>query len=124
MRFLLDSNLPASAANIVRAVGHEAIDVIDIGLDSAPDEQISAEAKRLGAAIVSRDFDFSDIRNYPPVEYFGIVVLELPETANARQICDVLKNFVIRDDYLSALPGRLAIVSFDRVRFRPRLDQS
>jgi hypothetical protein len=68
---------------------------------------------------VTRDFDFSNIRNYPPEKYSGIVVLQLPEDAVAGQIVRVLESFITQPDLLKRVPGRLAIVESWRVRFRP-----
>lgn len=79
MRFLIDASMPRSASNVLAEFGHEAIDVRDIGLRNAPDERIAARARENGETLVSRDFDFADIRNYPPGEFCGIVVLKLPE---------------------------------------------
>lgn len=70
-------------------------------------------------ALVSRDFDFADIRNYPPQNYSGLVVLELTDDATAIQVNKILETFVRNADFLNRLPGRLAIVSSWRVRFRP-----
>jgi hypothetical protein len=69
--------------------------------------------------LVTRDFDFADIRNYPPSEYAGIVVLWLPDDSTAEQIVKLLETFVSREDWLARLSGRLAIVEVWRVRFRP-----
>jgi hypothetical protein len=55
--------------------------------------------------------DFADVRRYPPDQYFGFVVVRLPDTAVALEIVPVLEP----------LSGRLAIVEVDRVRFRPPL---
>lgn len=62
---------------------------------------------------------FSDIRNYPPSLYEGIVVLKLREDATAGQVVKVLETFVSRADWLAYLKGRLAILEDWRVRFRP-----
>jgi hypothetical protein len=69
--------------------------------------------------LVTRDFDFADIRNYPPESYSGIVVLELPEDAIASRVNEVLKSFVSNAELLARLRGRLAIIEPWRVRFRP-----
>jgi hypothetical protein len=69
--------------------------------------------------LVTRDFDFSDIRNYPPSLYQGIVVLKLQEDATAKQVALLLASFAGREDWLKHLTGRLAIVETWRVRFRP-----
>jgi hypothetical protein len=119
MYFLIDANLPRSTINAIRDAGHEAIDVRDIGLRAAADSEIAAYAKSHSFAIVTRDYDFADIRNYPPHEYAGLVVLELPEDAAIPAILGLVTSFLTQPDLLRQLPGRLAIVEPGRVRLRP-----
>ncbi len=121
MRFLLDANMPRSAAGAVQRLGHEAVDVRDIGLGGSDDEQIAAYAKEHKFALVTRDFDFSDVRNYQPAEYAGIIVLELPDDVIAATVVKVLESFLSQPELLAQVPGRLAIVESWRVRFRPAL---
>ena len=40
------------------------------------------------------DFDFSDIRNYPPAQYAGLVVLSIPRDAAALFILNLLEGFL------------------------------
>lgn len=119
MRFLVDASLPRSAAPVLRELGHEAIDVRDIGLRGASDEVIASHASREAVALITRDFDFADIRNYPPADYAGIVVLDLPNHATAAQVVKALDTFVRTKEWLELLNGRPAIVEPSRVRFRP-----
>ena len=121
MRFLLDANMPRSAVGAIQRLGHEAVDVRDVGLGGADDAQIAAYAKEHNLALVTRDFDFSDIRNYPPAEYAGIIVLELPDDAVAATVVKVVESFLSQTQLLSHVVGRLAIVESWRVRFRPTL---
>jgi predicted nuclease of predicted toxin-antitoxin system len=97
------------------------VDVRDIGLGAAEDKVIAAYARQHGLSIVTRDFDFSDTRNYPPGQFAGIVVLELPEDATAAMVVKVAESFISQPRLLSQLSGRLAIVELWRVRFRPAL---
>jgi len=83
MRFLVDANLPRSATELLHRLGHVAVDVRDIGLRAAADSVIAAHAQSNRLTLVTRDFDFADIRNYPPVDYAGIIVLKLPDDATA-----------------------------------------
>ena len=123
MRFLLDANMPRSAVGAVQRLGQEAVDVRDVGLGGADDPQIAAYAKTHKLALVTRDFDFSDVRNYPPAEYAGIIVLELPDDAVAAIAVTVMESFLSQTHLLSQLAGRLAIVESWRVRFRPALSR-
>jgi hypothetical protein len=90
-------------------------------LAAAPAQDIAAPAKATAAALLTRDLDFADIRQYPPEDYAGIVVLRLPDDATARAIGATVERFVREEAYLGALKGRVAIVEVDRVRFRPPL---
>jgi predicted nuclease of predicted toxin-antitoxin system len=111
MRFLIDANMPRSTAESLKRYDHEAVDVRDIGMGSAADSEIAAYAQQNRLALVTRDFDFADIRNYPPAQYAGLLVLELPD--------DAMATFVLRDlvhavDYL---PGILRRLTGDVERF-------
>lgn len=121
MRFLIDANLPRSLAEFVSKLGHDVQFARDVGLGTAPDREIAAHAQQTGAAIVTRDLDFADVRQYPPERYSGIVTLRLPDDATAPDIVGVVERFLREQRFLSQLPGRLAIVEKDRVRFRPPL---
>ena len=119
MHFLMDASLPRSATALLQRLGHDAVDVRDLGMGSATDDVIAAYARLNRRVLVTRDFDFADIRNYPPFEYAGIVVLRLPEHSTAAQVVKLLEAFVGSEDWLGRLSGRLAIVELWRVRFRP-----
>jgi hypothetical protein len=120
MDFLIDASLPRSTAAPVRQHGHQAVDVRDIGLGAAPDQDIAAHAQAHRFCLLTRDYDFADIRNYPPDQYAGIVVVELPATATPPVINQLIADFLQLPAVLSQLPGRLAIVEPGRVRLRPK----
>ena len=119
MLFLIDSDLPRSLAGVISSLGHEALDVRDLGLGAAPDERIATEARQRGACLVTGDFGFADIRNYPPADYAGIAVLEIPGDAGTEVILSLVKSWLSQPGLLKHLPGRLAIVAPGRIRLRP-----
>lgn len=121
MRFLLDANLPRMAVPLMTSLGYEANAARDLGLGDATDAQIAAYACKTSAAIVTRDLDFADVRNYPPEDYFGILVIRLPDDTIARDIARVLERFFSQKQLVERIKGRLVIVESDRVRFRPKL---
>jgi predicted nuclease of predicted toxin-antitoxin system len=118
MRFLVDGDLPRSINNLLRRYKHEVVDVRDIGLRGAKDRQIADHARNKGLCLVTGDFDFSNVRNYPPKEYAGLVVLKLPRNATASFILNLLEGFLRKDDLIVQMPGKLAIVEPGRVRIR------
>jgi predicted nuclease of predicted toxin-antitoxin system len=119
MDFLIDASLPRAVSSVVQKLGHSAHDVRDLGMTSADDSIIAAYAQSRQLCLISRDFDFGDIRNYPPNQYSGLVVVELPSTASATQIAARVEAFLQLPDILPKLAGRLAIVELSRVRLRP-----
>jgi predicted nuclease of predicted toxin-antitoxin system len=119
MKFLLDANMPRSAAGLLREIGHEVEDVRDALPNGADAAAVATHAQARQLILITRDFDFADIRNYPPENYAGIIVLELPDDAIAAQVNQALQSFVGKPELLARLTGRLAIVETWRVRFRP-----
>jgi predicted nuclease of predicted toxin-antitoxin system len=117
--FLVDASLPRGTAPLIQSRGHQATDVRDIGLGGAPDQDIAAHAQTQQQVILSRDFDFADVRFYPPDQYAGIVVIDLPSTATAPTILNLVDNFLQQTHTLNDLPGRLAVVAPGRTRLRP-----
>ncbi len=94
MRFLVDEDLPRATNDLLRRYGHEAIDVRDIGMRGSKDSRIASYAQTKELCLVTCDFDFSDIRNYPPSDYAGLLVLKLPRTATAFTTLNLLENFL------------------------------
>lgn len=61
MRFLLDQGLPRSAVVLLAQIGFEADHVGDLGMATASDSEILAEAIRRHAVVVTLDADFHSI---------------------------------------------------------------
>lgn len=118
MRFLIDEDLPRSTGDLLRQYGHEAIDVRDIGLRGSKDPEIAAYAQKNGLSLLTGDFDFSDIRKYPPKQYNGLIVLKIPAMATSVHILNLLESFLKQGAVVSQIPGKLAIVEMGRLRLR------
>jgi len=118
MQFLIDEDLPRSTANLLRQYGHEAIDVRDIGLRGAKDSEIVLYAQSKGLCLLTGDFDFSDIRNYQPSQYPGLLVLNITGNVTAIFITKLLEGFLKQDKLVSELTGKLVIVEPGRIRIR------
>jgi hypothetical protein len=117
--FLIDADLPRSTKPLLERFGHEAIDVRDVGLRSAKDPVIARYAQDHQACLLTGDFGFADIRNYPPESYYGVVVLELPRDATATFILHLIEGILRQSEVLAQLPSKLAIVEAGRIRLRP-----
>ena len=118
MRFLIDEDLPRSTGEILRIYRHEAIDIRDIGLRGAIDSTIASYARKNELCLLTGDFDFADVRNYPPVLYAGIVVLKVPNTASVKFILQVLEGYLKQGELVQEADGKLFIVEPGRIRIR------
>ena len=116
MRFKLDENLPAEAAELLRTKGHGAVTVLEQEMGGNPDGDVAAACQREGRALLTLDTDFADIRTYPPAAYPGIVVLRL-EQQDKIYLLAVLQRLLALLD-VGDLAGHLWIVDEKRVRVR------
>jgi predicted nuclease of predicted toxin-antitoxin system len=103
--FLIDASLPRDTAILLRRLGHEPIDVRDIGLRHAQDADIARYAQLKKLILISADFDFADIRTYPPAEYFGLIVIDRPEDASIAEVLQLLERVLSQRDLLPKLIG-------------------
>ncbi len=79
MKFKIDENLPLEIAEILKQSGHEAHSVYDENMQGNKDPLILSTCRKEKRALITLDLDFSDIRNYPPNENSGIIVLRLKQ---------------------------------------------
>jgi predicted nuclease of predicted toxin-antitoxin system len=114
----VDENLPSQVAPLIRDLGHDAVDIREIGMRGASDTEIAAYARAHKLCMIRADRDFANIRNYSPREYSGIVVFDIPPRATTPTILRLIHDFLSQSDLIDDLTGRLAIVAFGRVRFR------
>lgn len=82
MRFLLDAQLPPALVRHLKALGHQAEHVFDIGLVGASDAEIWARASADRAVILSKDDDFAD-RARDPAAKGQVVWIRLGNVTNA-----------------------------------------
>jgi predicted nuclease of predicted toxin-antitoxin system len=61
VRLLIDANLSPRLAARLRAAGHDAVHVADIGMLAASDQAILAHAASSGLVIISADTDFGEL---------------------------------------------------------------
>jgi predicted nuclease of predicted toxin-antitoxin system len=119
--FLIDASLPRATADVLRAQGHTATDVRDIGLTTAPDRDIADHAQAHQMCLVTGDGDFGNVLAYPPGDFFGLVVITPPTSANKAMVLRLVEGFVQQTDLVDHLAGRLFIVEVGRIRSRPPL---
>lgn len=75
MQFKIDENLPVEAADVLRQAAHDALTIHDQQMVGQPDPRVASVCQSEQRVLLTLDLDFSDIRTYPPADYFGIIVL-------------------------------------------------
>ena len=124
MRFLVDASLPRRTSDPIRRHGHEALDVRDVGPSLALDPAVASYARTHGYILLTGDFDFADIRLYPPADFPGIAVIDRPEDSSIAEVLALVGRLLDAPGVVDGLPGRLAIVDSRRIRLRPSLPQT
>lgn len=116
MRFKTDENLPVEVADLLRQEGHDALGVADQQLAGHSDPKLAEVIRMERRALITLDLDFSDIRSYPPSDYFGIIVLR-PALQSVSAILRVMTR-VVAMLATEPLTGTLWIVEEHQVRIR------
>ena len=112
----MDENLPQEFSAALRDRGFDADTAGDEGLSGAADPVIAERCRGEGRVLITLDLDFSNICNYPPNSYPGIVVLRC-DSQDKRELMDMLQKLIAALTRLS--PDReLWIVGSDRIRRR------
>ncbi|GIK43842.1 MAG: hypothetical protein BroJett011_76750 [Chloroflexota bacterium] len=116
MKFKIDENLPVEVAELFQQAGYDALTIYDQNLVGKADLDIASICQVEKRAIVTLDVGFADIREYPPKQFAGIVVMRLN-----RQDKSYVLQIVGR--LIKALSGeelnrRLWIVDERRIRVR------
>src|SRR6516165_9126750 len=92
--FLIDASLPRATAGVIRANGHQATDVRDIGLGAAADIDIALYARHHRLAMITADQDFGNLLTYPPKDYFGLVIIRPPDGTGTILVLNLVGQFL------------------------------
>jgi predicted nuclease of predicted toxin-antitoxin system len=116
MKFKIDQNLAVECATLLVEAGHDAMTVYQQELTGAPDERIVAVCRQEERVLITADLDLSDIRQYPPGQSAGFIVLRLREQNQANQLALLRK--ILPMFATTPLAGHLWIVDVNKVRVR------
>ena len=117
MRFKVDENLHEDVAATLRAEGHDARTVYEEGLRGHSDRDIADVCRRDQRAVVTLDLDFGNIREYPPEDYPGLIVLRVVNQSRPHILWVLSQIFELLEH--QPLAGHLWVVSESGVRIRP-----
>ena len=123
MKIVLDEDLPRSLSAVLRADGHNILDIRDHGLRGMPDEHIFRFAQEQKAVLMSGDLRFANTFVFPLDTHRGIIVLRFPSelaTTYVNRIVANLASHLVSTD----VQGNLVILSPSGIRLRCRRDSS
>jgi predicted nuclease of predicted toxin-antitoxin system len=114
LRFKLDENLDARWRVPLEEAGHQVSTVAEESLQGTDDPNLAETCRSLGLCLLTADLDFSQILDYPPERYAGLIVLRHPRPtlANMREL---VRQVAVTIPHESPV-GRLWIVEPGRIR--------
>lgn len=115
-KFKIDENLPCEVSDLFNAEGHDSLTVNEQNLGGCHDRDLISICGKEKRILVTLDFDFSDIRVYPPQKHHGIVIFKSVDQSK-KMVLKLAKIFL---SVLKKEPVQksLWIVEVDRVRIR------
>ncbi len=115
MRFLVDENLPADVADVLRRDDHDVLNISESNHRGASDQELWRLGASEGRIVVTRDLDFPlpEIPRPP-----GLILLRVPGTFTRSRIRDIVSDFVDSVAF-GQVEGAITVVSPGRVRRRP-----
>ncbi len=122
MSILLDHNVPAKFVRLLNDWDYEASRLTDHLAADTDDVDVIELAQTLDAILLTIDLDFSNILDYPPADYAGIIVMRYQASAENAVIATLRQ--VLADLYRDDLRGVLVIVEPTRYRIRQSPDSS
>jgi predicted nuclease of predicted toxin-antitoxin system len=116
IRFLIDEDMPRSAATALKNVGFECYDVREIGLRGADDKVIYGWAQKENCVILTEDLGFSNTLRFPLGSHKGIVIVRFPGEMSTETMNKILKDTLL--PIQEELANNLTIIEPAKTRIR------
>lgn len=116
MSILVDHCVPNIFLHVLQQWGYEANPLKKYISPDADDPDVLLLAQKLDAVLLTADMDFSNILNYPPQDYQGIIVIRYQAVQETESIA-ALKS-ALEDLYRDGLRGVLVVITANRYRVR------
>ncbi len=116
MSILIDHCVPGIFLRVLREWGYEANPLKKYINPDADDPDVISLAQLLDAVLLTADMDFSNILNYPPQNYQGIIVIRYQAEQEVKSIA-TLKS-TLDDLYRDELRKVLVVITANRYRVR------
>ena len=116
MKFKIDENLPAEIADDLRALGHDAMTVVDQGMAGFDDARLMVRVEDESRVLMTMDKGIADVRAYPPHRLAGLVLFR-PSQAGRGAVLAFARERLPQLLELD-MQGRLVVVSDTAIRIR------
>jgi len=116
MRLKLDENQPRALLAVLRGAGHEVDTAAEEGLGGKADAELVARCQLDQRAMLTFDLDFADLRQYPPEQYSGLLVLRLRSHAVQHVLAVVRRVLPLLET--EPVAGHLWLIDEKQVRIR------
>jgi predicted nuclease of predicted toxin-antitoxin system len=117
VKFLIDEDMPRSTAEVIRAIGYEALDVRDCGLKGKSDKEVFNFAQQESAVILTGDLGFGNLFRFPIGKHDGIFITHFPnEVSTAELNKQLIKAIKLLTD--NDFNGNLIIFEPGKIRIR------
>jgi predicted nuclease of predicted toxin-antitoxin system len=116
MRIKLDENLPASLADELVALGHDADTAPGEGLAGHDDPDIWRAAQGPGRFLVTQDLDFSDLHAFEPGTHHGLLLVRLRNPSRHALVERIRAIFASED--VGSWHGSFVVATEHKIRIR------
>lgn len=116
MTIIIDQCVPRKFLKLLKTWGYDAEALTEHIPANSPDVDVLALVQKLDAVLLTVDLDFSNILDYPPASYQGIIVGRY-EISDELVFSSTLKQ-MLTELYRDNLRGCLVIVEPQRYRVR------
>ena len=117
MRLLVDNALSPRLAEGLRAAGHDAVHVRDLGLHAAPDQEIFDLAASEDRVVVSEDTDFGTLLSLRDSSRPSVILFRhMPDRSASGLLSILLRNIATVEVDLES--GAMVVIEPGRIRVR------
>jgi predicted nuclease of predicted toxin-antitoxin system len=116
MKFLVDNSLSPRFAGGLRAAGHDAVHLRDLGLADAADEIVFSAAASARRVLLTQDADFGTILALGGAVYPSVVLFRRREKSTDATLALLLANLPELDPHLAS--GAIVVIEDTRIRIR------
>jgi predicted nuclease of predicted toxin-antitoxin system len=117
VNFVVDANLSPRVAALLRAAGHDAVHVRDIGLRDASDDQIIDYAISTDRVVISHDTDFGTLLAHRRLSKPSFILIRSSDPIDVDDQANLISaNLDAMDEDLEA--GAIAVFARGHLRVR------